>query len=283
MPGRGARCKPGVSLRPRYRSVRRTDYTIPEACRYGYEFIATIAAEVARQFPGPYFHFGGDEVSTGQWARLPQVPAFMRAERLQTPAELQRYFYARVAKIIQQAGKRPMAWDETAEVGVDPAATIQWWRKAKPDVRDQALANGIELVLSPVDQVYLDYAAGPGEPGSPWEGNDNGPTSLGKILSWEPVPADLPERGLNQIAGIEAALWTQFIRTEGFLEFILYPRLLAIAEVGWRPRGERDPAEFERRLAPHLERLRAAGVNVRTRSDGPMRSARRSSRAGVSS
>jgi hexosaminidase len=234
----------------------------PAACGV-YDFIAAIVADVARQFPGPYFHFGGDEVNTEQWSKLPEIALFMRAKGLKTAAELQRYFYGRVAKIIQAAGKRPMAWDETAEAGVGPEVTIQWWRKAWPEVHDRALANGVELVLSPVDQIYLDYAPGPGELGSPWEGNDNGPTSIGNILSWEPVPANVPEARLRQIAGIEAALWTQFIHTESFLQFMLYPRLLAVAEVAWRPRGPRDTAEFQRRLAPHVERLRAEGINAR--------------------
>lgn len=231
-----------------------------------YDFIAAIVAEVARQFPGPNLHFGGDEVSTERWTQLPQVAPFMQAEGLKNSAELQRYFYGRVAKIIAAAGRRPMAWDETAEAGVEPGVLIQWWRKARPDVRDAVLAKGGELVLSPVDQVYLDYAPGPGEPGAPWEGNDNGPTSVEKILRWEPVPASLSAAQAGKILGVEAALWTQFMRTEGFLQFMLYPRVLAVAEVAWSPRGTRDPAEFQQRLAPHIERLRAHGIQVRTHS-----------------
>lgn len=243
------------------------DGTFNPAAPGVYDFIATIVAEVGRQFPGRVFHFAGDEVNTGSWSQLPEVAAFMKAEGLKTHAELQRYFYNRVAQIIRSAGRQPMAWDETAEAGVHSGVTIQWWRKARPDVRDAALARGVEMVLSPVDQVYLDYAAGPGEPGAPWEGNDNGPTSVEKILRWEPLDGIPPSVRPEQIAGIEAALWTQFMRSESFLQFMLYPRLLAVAEVAWRPRGERDPAEFQRRLAPHLARLRAEHINVRSSSN----------------
>jgi hexosaminidase len=235
-----------------------------------YEFIAAIAAEVAKQFPGPNIHFGGDEVSTEGWSKLPQVPRFMEAEGLKSNAELQRYFYGRVANIIRSAGRRAMAWDETAEVGVDSNVMIQWWRKARPDVRDAALAKGAEMVLSPVDQIYLDYAAGPGEPGSPWEGNDNGPTSVEKILRWQPL-AGVRAEHVDKIAGVEAALWTQFIRTEGFFQFMLYPRLVAVAEVAWSPRRNRDATEFYRQLSPHLERLRAQGLNPRTDSSDAFR------------
>lgn len=230
-----------------------------------YDFIAAIVAELARVFPGPVIHFGGDEVSNAGWAARPEAQAFMRAEGLANADALQRYFYERVAKIVQSAGRRPMAWDETAEAGVGPAVMIEWWRKARPELRDAVLARGGELVLAPVDQVYLDYAAGPGEPGAPWEGNDNGPTSVEKILRWEPIPEAWTEAQVRGVAGIEAALWTEFIRTKGFLEFMLYPRLMAVAEVAWSPRGPREVKAFRERLGPHLDRLRRQGVNARVR------------------
>lgn len=244
-----------------------SDGTFNPAASGVYDFITSIVAEVSRQFPGQTIHFGGDEVSTGTWSELPDVRRFMDEHGLRSHADLQRYFYEQVARIIRAAGRQPMAWDETAEAGIGPEVTIQWWRKARPDVRDAALARGAELVLSPVDQVYLDYAAGPGEPGSPWEGNDNGPTSVEKILRWEPLNGIPSSARPEQIAGVEAALWTQFIRTDRFLEFMLYPRLLAVAEVAWRPAATRDPPEFQRRLVPHIERLRAAQINVRTNSN----------------
>jgi hexosaminidase len=117
--------------------------------------------------------------------------------------------------------------------------------------------------MSPVDQVYFDYHQGPGEPGAPWEGNDNGPTSIAKILAWEPVPASFTPAEASRVLGVEAAVWTEFIETERYLEFMTFPRLLALAEVAWRAKGPRDDKEFEQRLAPHLDGLRARGINAR--------------------
>jgi hexosaminidase len=130
-------------------------------------------------------------------------------------------------------------------------------------VLNAAAKAGYELIMSPVDQVYFDYTQARGEPGAPWEGNDNGPTSIAKILAWEPVPDSFTSDEAARVLGVEAAVWTEFIRTERYLEFMTFPRLLAFAEVAWRPRGPRDETEFTARLEPHIEVLRAKGINVR--------------------
>jgi hexosaminidase len=117
--------------------------------------------------------------------------------------------------------------------------------------------------MSPVDQVYFDYHQGPGEPGAPWEGNDGGPISIAKILAWEPVPDSFTPEQSTRVLGVEAAVWTEFIQSERYLDFMTFPRLLAFAEVAWRPKGPQDEQEFSARLAPHIDALRAKGINVR--------------------
>lgn len=126
-----------------------------------------------------------------------------------------------------------------------------------------AAKGGYELVMSPVDQVYFDYAQGPGEPGAPWEGDDNGPTSIAKILAWDPVPASFTPQQSARVLGVEAALWTEFIQTGRYIQFMIFPRLLAFAEVAWRPQGTRNQKESTARLEPHVEQLRASGINAR--------------------
>jgi hexosaminidase len=228
-----------------------------------YEFIRRVLAEVARLFPGPYLHFGGDEVGDDAWRDLPEVARLKSEHGLATTHDVQSYFGRRVAAIIQGLGKRPMAWDEQAEAGADKNVVIFWWRKARPDVLDTATKVGYDIVLSPVDQVYFDYPQGPGEPGAPWEGNDNGPTSISKILKWEPVPDSFSPQQAGHVLGVEAAVWTEFIESERYLEFMTFPRLLAFSEVAWRQRGPRDEAEFEHRLQPHIDALRSRGIYAR--------------------
>jgi len=85
----------------------------------------------------------------------------------------------------------------------------------------------------------------------------------GQILAWEPVPARFTPGEASRVLGVEAAVWTEFIESERYLEFMTFPRLLALAEVAWRTKGPRDDKEFEQRLAPHLDALRARGINAR--------------------
>lgn len=228
-----------------------------------YDFIRSVLAQVGRLFPAPYLHFGGDEVGEGAWHDLPEVARLKAEHGLQTSGDVQSYFGRRVTRIIQSIGKRPMAWDEQAEAGADRNVVIFWWRKDRPDVLRAAAKAGYDLVMSPVDQMYFDYHQGPGEPGAPWEGNDGGPISLSKILKWEPVPDSFTDEEARHVLGVEAALWTEFIKTERYFEFMTYPRLLALAEVAWRPKGPRDEKEFSDRLAPHIDALRAKGINAR--------------------
>ncbi len=228
-----------------------------------YGFIRGVLSQVGRLFPGPYLHFGGDEVGDDAWKDLPDVARLKSELHLTSTKEVEAYFGHRVVEIIRKLGKRPMAWDEQAEAGADKNVVIFWWRKGRPDVLKAAAKSGYDLVLSPVDQVYFDYPQGPGEPGAPWEGNDNGPTSISKILAWEPIPADFTTGEAAKVLGVEAAVWTEFIRSERYLQFMTFPRLLAFAEVAWRPRGARNEQEFDSRLQPHIDALRARGIYAR--------------------
>lgn len=228
-----------------------------------YAFIRAVFSQVAQLFPEPYIHFGGDEVADDAWKNVKDVDQLKSRLGLNTTKEVEAYFVRNVVDIIKSVGKRPMAWDEQAEAGASKDVVIEWWRKDRPDVLAAAAQRGSELVMSPVDRLYFDYHQGPGEPGAPWEGNEGGPTSIDKILAWEPVPASFTPDQSARVLGLEGAVWTEFISSERYLEFMTFPRLLALAEVAWRPKGPRDDKEFEQRLEPHIAALRAKGINAR--------------------
>ena len=228
-----------------------------------YAFIRAVFTEVARLFPDPYIHFGGDEVGDDVWKDVKDVQELKAEKGLKTTKDVEAYFVRNVVQIIRSVGKRPMAWDEQAEAGASSDVAIEWWRTARKDVLAEAARRGSELVMSPVDRLYFDYHQAPGEPGAPWEGNEGGPTSIEKILSWDPVPASFTPEEEARVLGIEASVWTEFIETRRYLEFMTFPRLLALAEVAWRPKGPRDEKEFEERLGPHIQALRAKGINAR--------------------
>lgn len=229
-----------------------------------YKFLGAVFARVKELFPAsPYIHFGGDELSNEHWDSLPEVKALEREKGLKDSAAVEGYFDNRVAELIKGVGRTPMAWDEAKSAGLGRGAIIEWWRKSHPEARDEAVRAGYDVVLSPVDELYLDYPQALGEPGAPWEGNDNGPTSVEKIIAWEPIPAGYSAADAAHIKGVEASLWTEFVKSEPYLQFMLFPRLLAVSEVAWSPAGPRDPKAFETRLQPHIARLRAEGVNAR--------------------
>jgi hexosaminidase len=232
-----------------------------------YEFVRGVLTEVARVFPAPYIDFAGDEVGDETWKDNPDVIRLKAEKGFQTTKDVEAYFGGKVVDIIASLGKRPMAWDEQAEAGAPKSVIVQWWRKDRPDVLNAAAKAGYDMVMSPANQTYFDYHQAPGEPGAPWEGNDGGPISIGKLLAWEPVPDSFTADEAARVLGIEAAVWTEFIRTERYLEFMTFPRLLAFAEIAWRPRGPRDEKEFNARLEPHVEALRAKGINAR-RNEG---------------
>jgi len=228
-----------------------------------YEFIRGILTEVARLFPAPYLDFAGDEVGDEMWHGMADVDRLKATEGLKTNQDVQAYFGRKVAGIIGSLGKRPMAWDEQVEAHAPKNVVIQWWRRDRPDILKTAASEGHDLVISPADQLYFDYHQGPGEPGAPWEGNKGGPQSISKMLAWEPVPDGFDPAEAAHVLGIEACVWTEFISTERYLEFMTFPRLLALAEIAWRAKGPRDAEEFSKRLEPHIEALRAKGINAR--------------------
>jgi hexosaminidase len=228
-----------------------------------YDFVRAVLTEVARLFPAPYLDFAGDEVGDEMWKGMADVDRLKAEQGLATNQDVQAYFGRKVAAIIESLGKRPVAWDEQEDAHAPKSVIIQWWRRDRPDVLTAAANDGHDLVISPADELYFDYHQGPGEPGAPWEGNKGGPQSIAKMLAWEPVPDSFTPEQSAHVLGIEACVWTEFIATERYLQFMTFPRLLALAEIAWRPKGPRDEKEFEERLAPHVEALRARGINAR--------------------
>lgn len=228
-----------------------------------YDLIRGVLAEVARLFPAPYLDFAGDEVGEDTWKGMADVDRLKAEQGLKTTTDVEVYFGRNVIGIIETLGKRPMAWDEQVDAHAPKSVVIQWWRSDRPDVLETAAKEGHDLVISPADELYFDYHQGPGEPGAPWEGNKGGPQSIEKMLAWEPVPDSFTPDESERVLGIEGCVWTEFIATERYLQFMTFPRLLALAEIAWRPKGARDDKEFQQRLAPHIEALRAKGINAR--------------------
>lgn len=219
-----------------------------------FEFLEGVLTEVIDLFPGQYIHIGGDEVPKARWKACPKCQERMKAEGLKDEHELQSYFVRRIEKFLSSRNRRLIGWDEILEGGLAPNATVQSWRGMSGAVA--AASAGHDVIASPTTHCYLDYPQGP-DPAAPgWMGF----IDLEKIYSFDPLPASLPPDKSKHILGVEGNIWTERA-PQPRVDWQVFPRLAALAEVGWSAPTTRDSADFSRRMRTHYRRLDALGVD----------------------
>ncbi len=201
-----------------------------------YKFVDDVVREIAALTPGPYFHIGGDEV-----------------ERL-TAAQY-RGFVERVEKIVHSHGKRMIGWGEIAPANLSPTTIVQHWKpNSNPRV---AVARGSKVIMSPANRIYLDMKYdSTTRLGLTWAAV----TEIWDAYGWDPATfiAGVPE---ESILGVEGPLWSETVVTIRDFEYLAFPRLAAVAEIGWTPQGQRNWDDFRRRLGGQGPRWRALGIN----------------------
>lgn len=235
-----------------------------------YTFVTEVLQEVMELFPAGYLHFGGDEVRDHRWAELPEMEPFMREHGYSEYHEVEGHFDRFVANFIVEQGFTPIGWDEVTQLDVHPSTIVQWWLHLRPESRDLAIKKGHRVIISPTNYLYFDYPNGPGEPGAPWEGNDNGPNSLQLIHQWEPIPEHYSPAQESLVLGLQANLWSEFIRSNDYFEYMIFPRVSALAEIAWSPKGDRDLDNFVHRLGSQCLRYQALGLNYRRFGEWPV-------------
>jgi hexosaminidase len=200
-----------------------------------YSFIDDVVREIAALVPTPYFHIGGDEV-----------------QRLTT--DQYRRFVERVQGIVQARGKRMIGWGEIAPANLAPTTIVQHW---KADSAHLHAARGGKVIVSPASQVYLDMKYDSATMlGLKWAGY----VEVRDAYGWEPSTL-LPGVPESALLGVEAPLWSETLEKLQDFEYMAFPRLAAVAEIGWSPTTAREWEAFRRRLAAHGLRLQALGVN----------------------
>ena len=234
-----------------------------------YEFVRNILTEVMELFPSGYLHFGGDEVRNHRWAELPEIASFMEEHGYTDLHEVEGHFDRFVADFIVERGYTPIGWDEIVNFDVNSASIVQWWLHLRPEALDLAIKKGYRVIISPTNYLYFDYPNYVGEPGAPWEGNDNGPNSVELIYQWEPIPDTFTPEEEAQVLGLQANLWTEFITTNDYYEYMIFPRLSSLAEIAWSPKGKKDMDNFRKRLEVQCERYDAMGINYRKYEEWP--------------
>ncbi len=222
-----------------------------------FTFLENVLEEVIDLFPGTYIHIGGDECPKTQWKESAFCQQLMQQENLADEHELQSYFIQRIERFLNERGRRIIGWDEILEGGLAPNATVMSWRGIEGGIA--AAQAGHDVIMTPTSHCYFDYyqSEHPDEPLA-----IGGFLPLEKVYNYEPVPDVLSEEEAQYILGTQANVWTEYIPTREKLDYMVFPRLCALAEVAWTAQGERDFADFSRRLTAHLPRLQRQGINA---------------------
>lgn len=227
------------------------------------KMIKTVILRLSQIFNTRYVHFGSDEVRRHNWNERPEMRAKMKELGLKNQHELEGWFDRRMADFIVRSGLKPVAWDEACDFVVNKNTIIQWWRCLHPEALDSAAKNGYQIIISPANYAYLDYPQYLKEGGANWEGLNNGPNSLELIYKWKHIPDSFNQDMKDKIIGIEAAVWTEFISNQKRLEYMVYPRLSAIAEKAWTHDVNMDWESFQKRLSIQYVRYKMDGINYR--------------------
>ncbi len=223
-----------------------------------FSFVRNVLREVAALFPGPYIHIGGDEVDKKGWRKSPEAQTIMKQRGLQDEDQLQSYFVKRVRKFLTSQGKRMIGWDEIMEGGLAADAVVMSWRGESGG--SEGARQGQRAIMSPTDYCYFDYNQG--DP-SREPANIGGFVPLAKVYGYDPIPKELPDDRRQYVLGAQANVWTEYISTPDYLEYMLFPRLLAFSEAVWSPAVGRDYQGFRHRLPYQLDRLDRQGVRYR--------------------
>lgn len=221
-----------------------------------YTFLENVLDEVIALFPSEYIHIGGDEVDKTSWENCDSCQALMKAKGLKNVDELQSYFIKRIEKYIVSKGRNMIGWDEILEGGLAPEATVMSWRGESGGIAAAKMNHNV--IMTPGNPVYFDqYQAGP-------EGEllaIGGFNTLKRVYDYEPVPEELTPAEARYVLGAQANVWTEYITTVAYLEYMVLPRMLALAEVVWTPKEKKNWIDFNQRLPYHFKAFGQKGLN----------------------
>lgn len=227
------------------------DNTLCPANEKVYDFLDKVFTEVAALFPYPYIHMGGDETARNFWEKTDAIKTLMAKEKLKDLDEVQSYFVKRVNTIINSKGKKMIGWDEILQGGLVPGAAVMSWRGLKGGIA--AAKMGHEVVMSPTDFAYLDYMQGDASLEPPVYAS----LRLKKTYQLDPLPDSVDPK---LVKGGQANLWTEQVYNTRHLQYMIWPRAMAISEVLWSAKEKKNWNDFTKRVETHFERLNTAGI-----------------------
>ena len=221
-----------------------------------FTFLENILAEVIPLFPSEYIHIGGDECPKTRWKNCPNCQKLIKEKGLKDQHELQSYFIQRIEKFINSKGKKIIGWDEILEGGLAPNAAVMSWRGTEGGI--QAAKQKHYVVMSPGSHCYFDHYQGDpkNEPLA-----IGGYTNLEKVYSFNPIPAVLTNEESQYILGAQGNLWSEYITNEKKVEYMIFPRMMALAEVLWGTANPTDFSQFQERVIGQFQTLDRLGIN----------------------
>ena len=240
-------------------------YTSGEVCignEETFKFFEDVLDEVIRLFPSRYIHIGGDEASRRHWKACPKCQKRMKEEGLKDESELQSYMIARIEKYLNDKGREIIGWDEILDGGLAPNATVMSWRGTEGGIA--AARMGHYAIMTPESHCYLDHYQDDPET-QPLAFGACIP--IGQTYSYDPAPDSLGSDICKYILGVQGNVWAEYLPTYEHAEYMIYPRIIALAEVGWTPMENKHPESFKRRINNEIRYIRTKGYNPFTLSE----------------
>ncbi len=219
-------------------------------------FIEDVLEEVISLFPYEYFHIGGDEAPKTRWETCPNCQKRIKEEGLQNEHELQSYFIKRVEEMLEKHHKKMIGWDEILEGGLAKSATVMSWRGENGGI--EAANMGHDVVMTPGEFVYLDHYQGSSKVEPVAIG---GFTTLEKTYSYNPIPKEIEPSKAPHVLGTQGNVWTEYMYNENEVEYSVWPRLIALAEVGWTSTEKKNYNDFLIRMENQFPRLDYHQIN----------------------
>lgn len=212
-----------------------------------YTFIENVLSEVIELFPSAYIHIGADEVEKDSWSNSATAKAFMKEKGIANLHDLQSYFVKRVNNFIRSKNKRSIGWDEILDGDSDTSMTVMYWRGWVKNAPREAVNRGHRLIMTPTNPLYFDYL-----PNS---------SSLDAVYNMSIIPSDIPSNRSNLVQGAQANIWTEMIPSTARLEFMILPRLSALAERVWTNKSLYE--SYRNRLIAHFGLWNKMGLRYR--------------------
>ena len=227
------------------------------------QFLEDVMSEIIEIFPSKYVHIGGDEAPRTRWEKCPKCQARIKTEGLKADKNhtaedrLQSYCMTRIEEFLNSKGRQIIGWDEILEGDVAPNATVMSWRGMEGGIKAAQL--GHDVIMTPTSFCYFDYYQTADTKDEPL--GIGGYVPIEKVYSLEPVPAVLTEEQSKHILGAQANLWTEYIHSSEHVEYMVLPRMAALAEVQWTQPEKKDFKDFTKRLARLMKFYQRDGFN----------------------